>query len=294
MRILVATVGLVLAALLAPVVIVSMWAAHKVDDADAYVATVAPLASDPALRQQFGEALGTAAAEKLAQRSPIGVPAAAGGWIRTAAVGVVNQPGFPRFWRRANREVHRQFMAQMQNRSSNPTGYVYVDATPLLNQIFAQLADKGLPTQLLAGVPLQIPVAGMSRLEQQRTHYDWLMRTARYGPWVWLVLVVLSVLIAPGWRGRMRAIAFAAFGVALGGLLAMVSPHPLASYAASHAGVGDTALVHLLAKVVLDSLGRYGRPYLLVGVLVGLVALLLSLVPMSGRRRQDRDWQYAA
>lgn len=287
MRNLAAAVCLVLAALLAPVVIGSTWTASKVDHTDAYVATVAPLASDPALRRQFGEALGTAAAEQLAQRLPVGLPSAAGSWIRTAAVAAVDQPGFPAFWRKANRQAHRQFLALMHDDRPDPSGFVYVDATPLLDLIYARLADKGLPVQTLAGVPLDIPVARTSRLEQQRSRYLLLTRTATYGPWLWGLLVLAGVALATGWRGRLRALAAAALGVAVGAVVLMLLPHPLTSYAASRAGVGDTELVRLILRVVLDSLGPYARHFAVVAVPVALAALLLSLVP---RRHRDEPF----
>lgn len=286
MRNLAATVGLVLAALLAPIVIGAMWMSSKVDHTDAYVATVAPLASDPALRREFGDALGAAAAEQLARRLPVGLPTSAGDLIRSSAVAAVDQPGFPAFWRKANRQVHRQFLALMHDDRADRSGFVYVDATPLLDRIYAQLAGQGLPVGSLSGVPLDIPVARASRLEQQRSRYELLTRTATYGPWLWALVVLASVAVATGWRGRLRAVAGAALGVAVGAVVLMLLPHPLTSYAASRAGVGDTALVRLILRVVLDTLGPYARPFAAVALPVALAALLVSLVP--GRRREDR------
>lgn len=285
MRLLGCVVALVLAAVLSPLVIGATWAASKVDHTDAYVRTVAPLAGDPALRREFGQALGTAAAEMLAQRLPAGAPSLAGEWIRSAAVAVVNQPGFPAFWRRANRAAHRQFLAVMHDDRADPSGFMYVDATPLLSGIFARLAQRGLPVDTLAGVPLEVPVASMSRLEQQRSHYLLLTRSARFGPWLWLLLVVAAVALATGWRGRLRAVAAAAVGVAVGAVLVMLAPDPLTSYAAARAGVADGDLTRLILRVVLDSLPSYARRFAAVALPVALVALLLSMVRF-GRRRE--------
>lgn len=275
--------ALLLATLLAPVVIVGMWTQAKVDHTPAYVATVQPLAEDPALREQFGNALGTSVAEMMAQRSPVGVPPFAGDLIRASAVAVVNQPGFPAFWRRANRDVHRQFLAIMNEQPGDRTGLVYVDATPLLNDVFARLAGKGLPVQSLAGVPLRIPVATDARLEHGRTAYVWLNRIADIGPWLWAVLVLAAIAIAPGWRGRLRAVALGSAGLAIAAIAIMLGRSAAMSYAASHAGVGDTALVRLILDVVLHGLSSYARTFALIAVPVALAALLVSLVP--GRRR---------
>jgi hypothetical protein len=285
-RLLGSAVALLLATLLAPVVIAGMWTQSKVDRTPAYVATVQPLASDPALREQFGDALGTAVAEMLAQRSPVGVPPYAGDLIRAAAVTVVNEPSFPVFWRRANRDLHRQFLAVMAQRPGDGTGLVYVDATPLLNDVFARLAGRGLPVQPLAGVPLRIPVATDARLERARPAYVWLNRVADVGPWLWLALVVVAVALAPGWRGRLRAVALAALGLAVVAVVLMVGRSSATSYAASHAGVGDTALVRLILDVVLHGLSSYARSFALLAVPVALVALLVSLVP-ARRRHAD-------
>ncbi|GAB4011149.1 hypothetical protein [Nocardioides ultimimeridianus] len=284
MRILAAAVGLLLAAVIAPLVISGMWTASKVEHTDAYVATVAPLASDPALRRQFGEALGTAAAEQLAERLPVGMPSSVGDLVRSAAVTVVNQPGFPAYWRRANRQVHRQFLDIMAGHG-DPSGYVYVDATPLLHEIFGALQEQGLPVQSLVDVRLQIPVASDARLAQQRTRYHLVTGLAAYGPWLWALIVLASIAVAPGWRGRLRAVALAALGVAAGAVLVMVLRAPLTSYAASHSGVGDTDLVHLILRVVLDSLGPYARGFAVAALPVAIAALLVSLVPVG--RRHD-------
>lgn len=282
MRILAAAVGLLLATVLAPLVIAGRWTASKVEHTDAYVATVAPLAADPALRQQFGEALGTAAAEQLAQRLPVGMPSAGGDLIRSAAVAVVDQPGFPAYWRSANRQVHRQFLAIMDGRG-DPSGYVYVDATPLLHEMFGKLQQQIPAVQALVGVRLEIPVASDARLARQRTRYHLVTGLAAYGPWLWGLVVLASIAIAPGWRGRLRALSGAALAVAVGAVVVMAARAPLTTYAADHAGVGDTDLVRLILRVVLDSLGPYARGFAVVALPVAIAALLISLVP-TGRR----------
>lgn len=282
MRLLGSFVALLLATLIAPVVIAGMWTQNKVDHTPAYVATVQPLASDPALREQFGRALGTAVAELLAERSPVGMPPFAGDLIRASAVAVVNEPGFPAFWRKANRDVHRQFLAIMHEQPGDPTGLVYVDATPLLNDVFSRLADRGLPVQSLSGVPLRIPVATDARLEHGRAAYLWLNRVADIGPWVWVLLAGAAIALARGWRGRLRALALAAGGVGLAAIVLVLGRSAATAYAASHAGVGDTELVRLILTVVLRGLASYARGFALVAVPVALAALLVSLVP--GRR----------
>lgn len=284
MRLLAAAAGLLLAAVLAPLVITGMWAGSRVEHTRPYVATVAPLASDPALRRQFGEALGTAAAEKLAEKLPIGMPAGIGDLIRSTAVAVVNQPDFPAFWRRANAQVHRQFLAVMDG-DGDPSGYVYVDATPLLHEIFGKLQEQGVPVESLVTVTLQIPVASDARLAQQRSRYHLLTALATYGPWLWGLIALASIAVATGWRGRLRVLAGAALAVAVGAVLVIVVRQPLTSYAGSHAGVGDTELVRLILRVVLDSLGPYARGFAVVGLPVAIAALLISLIP--GRRRAD-------
>ena len=280
-RPLLSVVALLLATVLAPIVIVGTWTQGKVAHTDAYVATVAPLASDPALREQFGNALGASVAEMLAERSPVGSPAFAGDLIKAAAVTVVNEPGFPAFWRKANRDVHRQFLAVMHERPADRSGLVFVDATPLLNDVFARLAERGLQVQPLAGTPLRIPVATDARLEHGRTAYTWLNRVARVGPFLWLALVAAAVALASGWRGRLRALAFGAGALAVVAIVVVAGRSAAESYAASHAGVGNTDLVRLLLGQVLDGLSTYARNIALIAVPVAIAALLGSLV---GRR----------
>ena len=283
MREAVAAVLVVLATLLSPFAITAVWLSTTADSTDAYVDTVAPLADDPTLRTELADRMSQAAVAELQQRLPVAVPDGIEEMTRTAARAVVASPGFPDFWRKANRDAHRQFLRVMNEHGGNPNGWVTVDLSPLEQDVYQQLGDQtGLPVAGLPTPELLVPVARESQLAKYRTAYRVLDGAGLVLAVSWVLLVGLAALVARGWRGRLRALGLAALGLAVGGLLVRVGTPPVVRALADQADPGQRALVRLILGVVGDSLQSRATLVAVAAAVVGLVLVAVTLWP--GRR----------
>src|SRR5437867_4002809 len=133
-----ATVLIVLGALLAPLAVTAVWLRSEVSDTDRYVSTVAPLAHDPAVRRAVTDRITTEVfrridVEGLTNRAADaldrpGVPDAAGtalhalaqpiangvqGWVHDQVGRFVASEQFAQAWAEANRTAHAQLVAAL-------------------------------------------------------------------------------------------------------------------------------------------------------------------------------------
>jgi hypothetical protein len=135
-RTVVATLLIVLGCVLAPLAGVAMWARNQVTNTDRYLATVAPLASDPAIQNAIADqitaqvftyidvqGLTVQAVDALAERrdlppelvtrlQALSVPIANGvqSFTRTQVGKVVQSPAFADAWLQANRLAHEELV----------------------------------------------------------------------------------------------------------------------------------------------------------------------------------------
>ena len=65
MRSTASAVLIIVAIVLAPLSVLSVWASNQISDTDRYVATVAPIADDPAVQAALTDEITTAIMEKL-------------------------------------------------------------------------------------------------------------------------------------------------------------------------------------------------------------------------------------
>ncbi|MFC5729510.1 MULTISPECIES: hypothetical protein [Nocardioides] len=278
-----AFVLVLLATLVAPLPIGTSWLSARVDDREKYVETVSPLADDPDVRRLLSDAAARAATDALQQHIPVGLPPQLAEWAREAADMVVEGPGFQEFWDQANADVHAEVKGLVDDPEARAEGYVTVDASPLLGQVLLSLEERGIPVGLLPDVPLNIPVVPESELIEVSDQYRAADTASRWLPVVWGGLVVLAVLVAAGWRGRVRTLGFALLGVALAAGVVLMAVDPLAEFAADQAGVGQEELVGMMLDVVLTSLSSYAKGFL-VSAPIGLILVAVTMWP---RRRRD-------
>lgn len=268
----------VVATVLAPLAIASTWVSARVDDQQSYVDTVAPLADDPAVRQVMADAAAAGAVKALQERIPVGLPDAVTGWADAAARKVVESPDFPEFWRKANEDVHGQVIAILEDPDAERSGYVTVDAAPLLAQVLSNLEDRGIPVVLLPELPLEVRVVERAKIAEGGPAYRATHGAARWLPLLWLGLVALAVVAASGWRGRLRTAGVALLGLALGAVLVLLAVDPVTDLVVDRAEVDGQAMVRIMLDAVLGSLTPWARAFLL-AVPAGLVLLAGSLWP---------------
>ncbi len=270
------------ATVLAPLAVASTWVSARVEDRREYVHTVAPLADDPAVRQVMADAAAEGAVRALQERIPVGLPSAVSDWARTAATKVVESPGFPEFWRTANEDVHRQVIGILEDPDADRSGYVTVDASPLLAQVLLDLEERGIPTALLPDLPLDVRVVERAKVAEGGSAYRATSDASRWLPPLWLGLVALAVLVASGWRGRLRTAGLALLGLTLGAVLVLLAVDPVTDLLVDRAEVDGQAMVRIMLDTVLGSLSPWARTFLLAAP-AGLVLLAASLWPARGR-----------
>lgn len=281
MRHALAAFAVVLSAVVAPIGITATWLAQRVDDTDAFLDAVAPLADEPELRDALAREVSAAATARVAEVVP--VASAFEDAIRASTRAVVENDAFPEFWRSANAEAHREFLAIVHDRGrGDPSGWLYLDIGPLLAEVLSDLGGL-LPVRVeLPSRPVLVPVVPVAELERGRAAYRALDALAWWTPLLWLVLVVVAVVAAPGFRGRLRTGAASAFGAALGAALVLASSEAMVDLVVDRAATRNQDLARLVVEVVVSSLDDAARAVAVVGGVVGVVLLAGSFVP--GRR----------
>ena len=234
------TVGLVLA----PLAVVASWAQQELTDTDRYVATVGPLAADPAIRAAVAARLTDVVMERAdvaslvheavttvsdQEQLPTEVSSALvalekpltngiESFVHRAADRVVSSDAFETAWVEANRVAHEQLVAVMQGRE---------DSTVQLGddgRLTIQLAGviKALKDRLVAdgfGIAANIPevdatftLVQSTQLVRVRDAYEAVRLLGTWLPWLSLGLVAAGVLTA---RHRPRALVIAGCGLAV-------------------------------------------------------------------------------
>ena len=212
-----------LAAVLLPLSVLSVWTDGVVSDTDKYVETVTPLADDDTVK---------AAAVKELEREAMQLAATTGGplppgtedLVHLVVQQVVDGPTFRTAWEQANRSAHEQLIAVLEDRSNarlDDEGRVSIQLATVFSAIAQNLAEQGLvDADRAADVDASFAVMDADQLAKARRAYDALDTLGFWLPLVWAALVLLTLLLA---RRRLATTAkLAAASLLTLGLLALV------------------------------------------------------------------------
>lgn len=299
-RALTAGVLIVLACVLAPLSVASVWASAVLSDTDQYVETVAPLAEDPAVQQAIadevtqavlenleveevtGELLETLASQedvppRVAAALPgLAVPLTNGveGFVETQVERVLASDQFATVWAEVNRIAHDQVVTLLEGNAGGAVSAqddtITLNLGPIIAEVKDRLVDQGF--SLASNVPevdRSFVLVESGAVSDAQTFYQVLTTLG-----VWLPLVALALLAAgvAAARDRRRALLRGALGIAaamvlLGVVLAVAR---LWYVGTTPAGV----LTEEAAGNVFDTLVRFLRT----GVrALGILALLVAL-----------------
>ncbi|MDI3402890.1 hypothetical protein [Streptomyces cavernicola] len=202
---------LVLACLLTPLGALSTWAKYEIGDADNYVATMAPLASDPDVRQNVADAVSA----EIMRNIDVGpLQSAVEPFLQDAVLSFTETRTFRTAWNAANREAHSAVQDAL-----NDDGPVTLDLAPIIEQVRNQLVEDGLP--FAESIPVEH--AEITVLEDLGTLGKGFHMLQVAGVW----LPVAAVLCAAAGLAlavrRRRAVVATALGVALGAVLLAVA-----------------------------------------------------------------------
>jgi hypothetical protein len=239
-----AVIAIVLACVLAPASVLSVWAKSQVFDTDRYVETVAPLADDPAVQAMVTQRITTEifsrvdvtqltseAVTALQDQLPSGVgenlqalaPVMADGVqnvVRDQIGNLVATSAFADAWAEANRAAHDELVATLsgQGGALQVQGTtVRVQLAPFVNAVKQRLSDRGftladrIPDINASFVVLQSP--DLPRIQRG---FDLLNTLGLWLPILTLGLFAIGVFLA---RDHRRALIGAGLGLALSMLM---------------------------------------------------------------------------
>jgi hypothetical protein len=273
LRTLAATLSGLLAAVLLPLSIASVWVDQVATDTDRYVETVAPLANDDEVKAAAVKVLEREALRLVSSRLPA-LPPGADTVIHLAVVRVVDSEAFRTAWRQANRTAHEQLLAVLEGRSSavDESGRVTVDLGTVFMTVTDSLVAQGLVSaERLPEVRASFAVLDADQLGEARRAYRLLDALGSWLPVAWAVLVLLTLLLS---RRRLAATSKLA-------LASLVALGPLAMCLVVAEGIlteelPEPEVAQAVWDVVLASLWRAMEVSAVVLVVVAIVAGVLG------------------
>lgn len=305
----IAVVLLVLAGLLLPVAVVATWTARTVSDTEAFVARVAPVASEPEVQalvsRQLADQVTSAviddrvaprvdeAIDELAAPEPVkgllrDVAASLGGAVETrvqsVADKVVAAPEFQASFDAALESAHAELVATLEGDA--PQGTVVTEGTTVsislatvANAVRAELVDAGYSfVDRLPQLQATVPIATVEQLETWQGYYGILKAMVWLGPLLVVVLLAIGVWL-------LRDLALAGLWFAGSAFLALVAVTVGVRSAVGSvtAGITDPLAADASRAVVATLTSTLVRNATVVGVL--LVIILAASAYVAARRR---------
>jgi hypothetical protein len=231
--------------LLAPLAVVATWARSQISDTERYVATVAPLANDPAIQAAVAEqvtaqifarvdvaGLTQEAVDALASVLPPAVAQRVQGLSGVLATGAQNVVGdqvsnlvsseaFANAWAEANRAAHEQLVAALSGTGDVLTvegNAVSVNLATFANAIKQRLVERGFEfAERIPEVNAQFVIMQSDELPRIQRAYDLVERIGIWLPIAAALLLLLGIGVA---NDRRAAVLGTGIGVALTMVLA--------------------------------------------------------------------------
>jgi hypothetical protein len=291
----------VLGCVLAPISVLGVWTANQVSDTDRYVANVAPLISEPAVRSALTDKISAAVSKQIdvqavAKQAAVqvsnrgltrlgallsnfsgSIASAVDGLIHSTVAKVVNRPAVARLWVQGNRAAHTQLVNALAGRKSAlsiSNDKVVVSLGPLIGRVKARLSARGLTlANSLPPINPTFPLFSARYLVRAQSLYRALTTLKWVLPILTLLLLAGGVYVA---RRHRRALIGAGLGLAasmlvLGALLAIARAIYLSK-------VPGSVLPADAAAVVFDTIVRFIKQGLRVLLVLGLVVALAGFI----------------
>ncbi len=262
---------LVLCCLAAPVALVTGWARTILLDQDAYVQTVAPVASDAQIQNLLAEAITDRVVTATLGEASTATQAVQARLLReivgSAALDVLSSPVFATTWRQANAGLYTMLAAGIGAGWGQP---VVLDLSPLASELQAEIdaVSDTLPIDLqIAPEDLRVPVLGAATADIVRRALLDLDRAFIIST----VLALLGAALGIGLAGdRLRALMRLSFGLAIGATLLIAALLLAQGWAAGQSGSQASAAA---LEAVLDAATQSLR---VASIAAAAVSLLLA------------------
>jgi len=287
----------VLGCILAIVSVFAVWGRNQVLNTDRYLATVVPLAAEPAIQDEIATKVSAAIIAKLdaSDRAKEVLPTQAG-FLATPIGDAVNtmvtkrttqfvhSDSFQKLWRELNRVGHQQ-LVDILNGSGDKAlavsgGKLQLDLGKVVDAVKTRLVDAGLT--IVAAMPpitLVVDIADAQGVEKARTVVHRLDQVANILPFVALACLAGAAALS---RRRLRSSA-----LVLEGLMAsMVLVRLLVAAGVKVAVDGvsaDAASPEAVRAFYAQMTARMQEGVVLVGLLAAAVAaVLVAIAPIRG------------
>jgi hypothetical protein len=318
-RSIVATLMIVVACVLAPLSVAAIWTRNQVTNTDRYVATVTPLASDPAVQQAITDqitaqvftyidiqALTTQAVDALSARvegrglppqaaaalQGLAGPVANGvqGFVRTQVERIVQSQAFEDAWIQANRAAHEALVKALTGEGGGAVTVegdtVTLNLGPFIQTVKQQLVAQGFTlAERIPQVDKSFVLFQSQDITRAQRAFSLLNTLGVWLPVLAIVLLVLGVYVAKDHR---RALVGAALGVAVSMVVLALALTVFRSIYLD--AVPASVLPHDAAAVLYDTIVRFLRlglrTVLALGLVVATGAFLSGQSTTAVRTRQ--------
>ncbi|MFF7388703.1 hypothetical protein ACFZAE_09670 [Streptomyces scabiei] len=216
-----------LACLLTPVGALSAWATYELADRTRYEAVMAPLATDPAVREALADAVAAGILREVRVGPPLRRPVRE--FTHDAAHSFTQTEAFRTAWHMVNRAAHDAVLKAVRAEDEDADGAgaggpgvggpraVTLDLAPVGERVKRQLVRDHVPfAHRIPVARTEVEVLSATELVQLRKGYHVLEIAAFWLPVGALALAAGGVLVA---TRRRRAVCATGLGAALGGAL---------------------------------------------------------------------------
>ncbi len=231
---------LVIGCVLAPIGVTTAWAKNLVTSQEAYLEAVSPLVTDPvivnAAEARLVAGIDTAIsnlqlADKIGDElESLGLPprlaSLATGYLATFRTDITDaitkmvdelfqSPKLAEIWNQANAKSHTVFVQIMQGDNLGRLNSINVDLSSAVTSVKQKLENSGVQwASQIPDIPIVFNLAGNADVQQIAGYYDTLVTLGTWLPIIALVLLLLSIVIAPSRLGGLsKAAGWLAFSM---------------------------------------------------------------------------------
>lgn len=268
------------ACVLTPLSVVAVWTKSQITDTDRYVATMAPLARDPAVRAAVTNRVTDEIMKQIPVESlldsvapddrprlntligPISQALTSGltGFVHGQVERVVDSDTFATIWTEVNRNAHAAIDKMLTGSGGGAleikNDTVVLDLAPLIDRVKTRLVDNGLSiASKIPEIHTEYTLVQSDAVPKVRTGFRLLQLVGFWLPVLTVACAVAGVLLAVR---RRRAAVTVALGMAGGALLLGIG---LSAFRAIYLDKLPAGVDQAAAQAVYDTLIRYlGRP----------------------------------
>ena len=222
---------LVVAWVLAPLCVLAVWVNSEISDTSRYVATMAPLASNPAVQDAAANRITDLVVQELDVPSLVNqagqalagtrLPPKAASALQGLLAGPVTSSAFAQVWTNANRDAHTAVDNLLSGRKSGAIqargDSVVLDLGPAVDKVKQQLVASGFgAASHIPAMNAEFTLFASADVHKAQTGYRLLNAVGNWLPVLTVLIAAGGVLLA---ARRRRALVTAALGVAVGMLL---------------------------------------------------------------------------